>query len=85
MQDKRCRFNRIFQKDETNPPLQKKKACWKYPLRIVLEFFKNCQEYTNIEMKSLKMLWEVVQFSKVWSLQPATVLLAYNFIKNELF
>ena len=39
----------------------------------------------NIEMKSLKMLWGVVQFSKVWSLQPATVLLAYSFIKNELF
>ena len=71
MQDKRCRFNIYFQRDETNPPLQKKKACWKYPLRIVLEFFKNCQEYANIEMKSLKMLWEVVNLVKfeVFSLQ----------------
>ena len=40
-------------------------ACWKYPLRIVLEFFNNCQEYVNIEIKSLKILWEGVQFSKV--------------------
>ena len=39
----------------------------------------------NIEMKSLKMLWGVVQFGKVWNLQAATVLLAYSFIKNELF
>ena len=29
------------------------------------------------------ILWGV-QFSKVWSLQPPTLLLAYSFIKNEL-
>ena len=31
-----------------------------------------------------KMLWKRVQFSKVWSLQPATLLLAYSFIRHEL-
>ena len=67
LQDKRRRFNRIFQKDESNPP--PKKAYWKYPLRIVIEFFKDCHEYLNIEIKSLKMLWGVVQFSKVWGFQ----------------
>ena len=56
---------------------------WKDPLRIVLEFFKNCQIY-KFKTKSLKMLWERVQFSKVWSLQPATLLLAYSFIRHEL-
>ena len=38
----------------------------------------------KFETKSLKMLWERVQFSKVWSLQPATLLLAYSFIRHEL-
>ena len=56
---------------------------WKDPLRIVLEFFKNCQIY-KFKTKSLKMLWERVQFSKVWSLQPATLVLAYSFIKHKL-
>ena len=35
-------------------PLKKKKKK-RYPLRIVLEFFKNCQEYISIETKSLKV------------------------------
>ena len=83
--DKRRRFNRIFQKDETTIPHLKKGLFkgWKYPLRIVLEFFKNYQIY-KLETKSLKMLWERVQFSKVWSLQPATLVLAYSFIKHKL-
>ena len=38
----------------------------------------------KFETKSLKMLWERVQFSKVWNLQPATLLLAYSFIRHEL-
>ena len=57
---------------------------WKYLLRIVLEFFKNCEEYINSKRNPLKMLWERVQFSKVWSLQPATLLLAYSFIRHKL-
>ena len=51
----------------TLPPTPQKKSCWKYSLRIVLEFFKNCQEYINIETKSLKMLWEGVQFNSLKS------------------
>ena len=50
LRDKRRRFNRIFQKDEITIPPSKKNGLlkgWKYPLRIVLQFFKNCQKYTQ--------------------------------------
>ena len=59
-------------------------ASWKYPSKIVLGFFNNCQEKIKIETKSLRILWEGVYFSKAWSLQPVTLVLAYSFIESGL-
>ena len=66
----------------TLPLPPKKKSCWNYLLKIVLEFLKIVRNIL-ISKQSLMILWGV-QFSKVWSLQPPTLLLAYSFIKNEL-
>ena len=67
----------------TLPLPPKKKVLLKLSVENSSWIFKNCQEYINIKTKSLMILWGV-QFSKVWSLQPPTLLLAYSFIKNEL-
>ena len=65
-----------------NEPL--KMVCSKYPLKVVLEYFNNCQALIKVETKSLKILLEEDHFSKVWSLQPVILLLAYIFIENKL-
>ena len=70
----------FFRKMKVPSPYLKKSLLkgWKYPLRLVIQFFKNWQEYINSKRCCKK------EFNLVWSLQPATLLLAYSFIRHEL-